>query len=515
MCSRDKEASFGSMRDDMKKHKGLWWKIGLPVAAFLLLAAMASILLVWHNNVYTLSMKMEGETEITIEHGKAYTDPGVAAQVRGSVLQKEQKDVEVTAEGTVDTSQVGVYEITYRAEYTAEFLFFKETLTASAKRTVRVVDTRAPIIRLETDPGKHVLPGAEYVEEGYKATDACDGDLTSQVKSKIVGREVIYSVEDSSGNIGYAVRRIKYRDEVAPELKLEGQTYMFLKKGTQYKEPGFAAIDADEGDMTAGVAVTGKVDHDATGEYELTYTVSDSYGNTSTAKRRVRVSDADNIPELPIWDPQNPGKSNGRVIYLTFDDGPSQHTERLLDILDQYGVKATFFVVNTGNMEILSRMKASGHTVAMHSATHRYDRIYASDAAFYEDMQKIQNIIYSHTGDVSRILRFPGGTSNTVSKKDCPGIMTRLSQDLKAMGYRYFDWNVDSRDASDAKSWEDVYTNVINGCSQKDFSVVLQHDTMEFSVDAVELIILWGLGNGYTFMPLDVNSPACEHGVSN
>ena len=93
--------------------------------------------------------------------------------------------------------------------------------------------------------------------------------------------------------------------------------------------------------------------------------------------------------------------------------------------------------------------------------------------------------------------------------------MTQLSRDLKAMGYRYFDWNVDSRDASDAKSMEEVYTNVIKGCSGKDFSVVLQHDTMGFSVDAVELIIQWGLSSGYTFLPLDASSPVCEHKALN
>ena len=498
----------------MRKRKGLWWKIALAVLALMLVAA-AAVTVLWNINEYTVTLTVEGDPVIVVECGDEFVAPRATATVSGSVLQKAEAPVSVTVEQNVNSDQLGVYEITYRIEQEQRFLFFCDKLLAEETRQVRVVDTREPIIRLVSDPAKHVMPGEAYVEEGYTAEDVCDGDLTSLVQSRVEGREVVYSVTDSSGNTTYAVRRIKYRDTVAPELTLQGRSYMFLQIGQQYEEPGYAAVDADEGDMGALVSVTGEVDPNTVGLYELKYTVSDSYGNTSEAVRKVRVTDAAEVPELPMWDPQKPGSSNGRVIYLTFDDGPGPHTERLLDVLDLYDVKATFFVVNTGNMDILSRMAASGHTVAMHSSTHRYDRIYASEAAFYEDLYGIQSTIYNHTGEVSRILRFPGGSSNTVSKKHCPGLMTQLSQDLKAMGYRYFDWNVDSRDASDAKSMEEVYVNVISGCSNKEYSVVLQHDTMGFSVDAVELIIQWGLSNGYTFKALDVNSPYCEHDVSN
>lgn len=497
----------------MKKRNKLWI-VGIALIAVILVAAIA-VAVLWNINEYTVSLAVEGEAKILLECGDEFVPQPASATVYGSLLQKEGKQVDVTVEDNVDPSCPGIYEATYRVECDVEFLFFREKLLAEETRIVEVVDTREPIIRLKSDPSVHVLPGEAYVEEGYTAIDACDGDLTAAVESRVEGNEVIYSVTDAAGNTTFAVRRIKYRDTVAPELSLQGRHYMFLKVGQPYEEPGFSAVDADEGDVGALVSVTGTIDPDAVGLYELKYTVSDSYGNTSSVIRKVRVTDAADVPEIPMWDPQNPVSTNGRVIYLTFDDGPGPHTERLLDVLDLYGIKATFFVVNTGNMEILSRMAASGHTVAMHSATHRYDKIYASEAAYYDDLYKIQNTIYTHTGILPRILRFPGGTSNTVSTKHAPGLMTQLSRDLKAMGYRYFDWNVDSRDASDAKSMEEVYTNVIKGCSGKDFSVVLQHDTMGFSVDAVELIIQWGLSSGYTFLPLDASSPVCEHKALN
>ena len=94
-------------------------------------------------------------------------------------------------------------------------------------------------------------------------------------------------------------------------------------------------------------------------------------------------------------------------------------------------------------------------------------------------------------------------------------IMTRLAYEVQARGFRYFDWNVDSRDAGGARSADEVYENVVKGIGSKKFSVVLQHDTQGFSVSAVERIIQWGLANGYTFEPLRMDSPSCQHSPNN
>ena len=209
--------------------------------------------------------------------------------------------------------------------------------------------------------------------------------------------------------------------------------------------------------------------------------------------------------------PENP---NGKTVYLTFDDGPGKYTESLLNTLDRYDVKVTFFVVDTGYMHLLPRMAEAGHTVAMHSETHTYNKIYASENAFFNDLYAIQSRILEYTGKLSKILRFPGGSSNGVSRFN-PGIMTRLTKKLKEMGYRYFDWNVDSNDAGGTRTSSGVYSNVINGIKRNQNSIVLQHDIKGYSVEAVDDIIIWGLKNGYTFKALDMDSPVCEHYVNN
>jgi peptidoglycan/xylan/chitin deacetylase (PgdA/CDA1 family) len=126
----------------------------------------------------------------------------------------------------------------------------------------------------------------------------------------------------------------------------------------------------------------------------------------------------------------------------------------------------------------------------------------------------MQQIIESETGVHTTLVRFPGGSSNTVSKFN-KGIMTRLSKLLGEMGFQYFDWNVNSGDAGQTTKTEEVVQFAIEGISHYDVAIVLQHDIKEYSVEAVEEIILWGLENGYRFLPLDPTSPNAHHKIRN
>ena len=500
-----------------KKHKGLWWKILLWVLGLLLVAGATAAVLVWKVNMFQLRLAVNGSREMVLEYGQSFEDPGVLAQFSGTLFLREPQTVEVAVEGAVEPSALGTYELTYTARHTLNYYIGQMTFTESAVRRVCVKDTQVPVITLTANPDGYTVPGQPYAEEGFAATDNYDGDITDQVTRTEQDGKVYYSVTDSSGNRAEAVREIVYHDPEGPVLTLTGGTDVSITQGSAYREPGYSAVDNCDGDITNYVTVTGSVDTNTVGVYTLEYCVTDSYKNTTKVTRTVRVNapaPLPPIPEMPAGDAQTPVTPNGKVIYLTFDDGPNIHTERLLDILDMYGVKATFFVVKTGYLHLLPRMVSSGHTVAVHSATHNYGQIYSSENAYFNDLYDMQSTIASYTGVTPTILRFPGGSSNTVSSIS-PGIMTRLTATLREMGYRYFDWNVDSRDAGGATSADSVYWNVINGCSRKNVSIVLQHDTKGYSVDAVERIIQWGLVNGYTFLPLDASSPVCEHDLNN
>lgn len=214
--------------------------------------------------------------------------------------------------------------------------------------------------------------------------------------------------------------------------------------------------------------------------------------------------------------PYVPPKSNG-TIYLTFDDGPGAHTARLLDILKKYNVKVTFFVTGSGDDALIAREYNEGHAIGLHTFSHNYTYVYSSIDNFFADLYKIQERVKNITGYTSYLMRFPGGSSNTVSARHDGGIriMSKLAAEVGKRGFTYFDWNISSGDAGGATSADAVYQNVVNRVRPGGSFVVLQHDIKGFSVDAVERIINWGLANGYTFDKLSASSPAAHHGINN
>ena len=217
--------------------------------------------------------------------------------------------------------------------------------------------------------------------------------------------------------------------------------------------------------------------------------------------------------EAPTEEPTIPPV--GGVIYLTFDDGPGSETPRLLEILDKYNAKATFFVVNTPFAETIQQISYGGHALAMHTATHDFEKIYSSEEAYFDDLEKIESVIEQYAGYRPHLLRFPGGSSNQVSKQYSEGIMTALTQRVQEKGYAYHDWNVDSCDAGGASTPEEVYHNVIEGCRTRTSSVVLMHDIKSYTIDAIEDILIWGQANGYTFEAMTTETPAVHHNVQN
>lgn len=457
----------------------------------LMLVAIAAIVvsLLLFGLAFFMSMKMDfklnGEAgPIKLVYGKdQYHEAGATATVNG-------KPIEVTIEGAVDITKLGVYKLTYRAEY----LWLSET----AEREVHVIDTTAPIITLKHTPGHFTVPGQPYQEEGFSASDDYDGDITNKVERTEVNGKVIYKVKDSSGNECSVEREIYYSDVVAPQIVLNGADDITLQAGESYEEPGFTATDDVDGDITDRVEVSGSVDTRRAGTYTITYKVTDSYGNVAEVTRIVRVK---SIKQPDVVDP------DGKVIYLTFDDGPGPYTQRLLDILAKYNVKATFFVVNTDYYmnTLLNNIVKGGHSIGIHSITHEYDEIYASEEAFFNDLYGMQEIIENYTGVKTMLMRFPGGSLNA---KIRPGL-ENLTQSIKDQGFRYFDWHVDSEDWKD-KNTAMTLEKIITGIGNKKSVVVLQHDIHATSVDAVEEVIIWGLRNGYSFQPLTTSSPICE-----
>ncbi len=179
------------------------------------------------------------------------------------------------------------------------------------------------------------------------------------------------------------------------------------------------------------------------------------------------------------------GAAADKVVYLTFDDGPSATTESVLDTLKAEGVPATFFVMAADNNEeylpLLERTVQEGHLIALHTCSHDYKSIYKSPDAYWDDLQKLREKLLPYVPADQEIkwLRFPGGSTNTISHRyGGSDIMKKLKADAESRGFTYVDWNVCAEDSLGGHpSASTIYNNIIREVGDKNTCVVLMHDT--------------------------------------
>ena len=486
--------SRAQQKKAVKRKKGL--VIAIIALIYLVIVAAAAVII----DDRHIEITLFGDEDMLAEAGVPFDDPGAEAFMTGNLFGRTKEPVELRVESGVDTARLGDYTVKYSASGFGR--------SAESYRRVHVRDTMAPVITLKHEEDYLASWLVGYKEEGYTATDVYDGDLTDKVVRTETADAVFYSVVDSSGNESSVERVIEYGIS-EPLIRLTGGEEIDVGAAFTFTDPGYEAVDESGNDLTSYVQVTGEVIPYQLGSYELNYYIMNEQGQTATAKRTVNI-----VPQ-PKPETIMPER---KTIYLTFDDGPGPYTDRLLDILARYGAKATFFVTNLDPdyVDCIGRAYSEGHAIGVHTLTHNYYQIYSSDQAFYDDFLAMEEIIHEQTGSYTKLFRFPGGSSNTVSRSYNSGIMTRLVKSMTDMGYVYFDWNVVSGDSlGGAKSSYEVANNVAAECPEYMASVVLQHDVKGFSVDAVESILRWGRNNGYEFAALDENCYTAHHGLAN
>ena len=389
---------------------------------------------------------------------------------------------------------------TYKADFTIHNGPFKTT----KEMKIKIVDKESPVITLKGDNEVKLCKIEDYKEEGYEAKDNIDGDITNKVTVTKTNDYVYYKVTDSYGNETSIGRRVIIEDDAAPDIKLVGNKEIYLPLNTTYEEAGYTATDNCLGDITDKVEVTNNIDNTKTGTYTVTYKVSDNKNETVVKRTVYVVSDSD---------------TKG-VIYLTFDDGPGAYTNQILDILKKYDIKATFFVTNGGSDDDILREFNEGHTVGLHTASHNYD-IYKSVDTYFDDLNKVQERVTRITGTRAKYIRFPGGSSNTISRSRCKGIMTILANKVTEAGYRYYDWNSLVEDAGACASRKVTDKNACvlkyfkNTISYNKINVVLLHDIKSYTANSLENMILYAKNQGYIFKALDDEAPQIHQHINN
>ena len=463
-------------------NKKIWVIIG---SVFAFLGLIVGLYFIEESNTEAI---LHGSKSINTRVYEEYKDLGFDLFHNNKMLSNNSYQVEY--KNNVNTSVLGKYYVSYDIKYHLRRFHLE--------RVVNVIDDVKPEITTNiTKIERDYCTKKDKTKLTYTAQDNYDGDITDRVLEKAGEDAIILHVSDSSGNQDEKTITISYDKKPSPVFKLNGNSTVYVTLNGKYTEQGAGYFDGCGKKLNDKITITGSVDVTHEGTYKIIYTLA----NGKQITRNVVV--------------YKPSSNSGKVIYLTFDDGPGVYTSKILNILSKYNAKATFFVTNqfSGYVHLIKNEYDAGHTVAVHTYTHNYN-IYKSVDVYVNDFNKMNNVIEKYTGSKSKIFRFPGGSSNTVSRSYAKGVVKNIANYMTNLGYKYFDWDVSSGDASGANSSK-IYSNVVNGVKNCSKCIVLMHDIKSTTANALDSILKTLTEQGYRFAPLTINSPTVHHKIAN
>ena len=439
-----------------------------------------------------IEVKLIGENNINVTYKTEYKDLGFIVNKYDKEVTSGKYTYEV--ENNVDVNKLGDYKVVYHISY-----FIKKY---NIERNVHVIDNVEP----------NILTNIEEIEKDYctnkinsnleyQATDNYDGDITDKILKEELDNGIVLKVVDTNGNETIKTIPYVYTEKPKDKFTLNGNSTVYVPNGGKYNEQGATYKDGCGEKKEIKVSIEGSVNTSKNGEYILNYIVNDQ-----TLKRKVIVYTPNSSPG---------GQTKDKVIYLTFDDGPCSYTSKVLNTLAKYNVKATFFVTHQfgSYVPLIKKEYEAGHSIGVHSYTHNWN-IYKSVDAYLSDFNQMNNDIIKYTGSKSLIFRFPGGSSNTVSRNYAKGVVKATASKMTDNGYQYFDWDVDSGDAAGA-SRSRIYNNVVNGVKKCTKCIVLMHDIKPNTVNELDNILNTLTSNGYKFGTLSIDSPTVHHAIAN
>ncbi len=485
-----KEKSKEPKIKDKKRIKSILYSILIVIGIISLIFVTIYFIFFYKRVVYSLN----GELNINASYGHDYIDPGIDFKYGNKFLGYTIIPYETKSE--VNTNALGEYSIKYLLNYKK---FKKEV-----ERIVNVIDDEGPII--EAPDKIEVKSCQKEIKLEYSAIDNLDGDIKDKTEREDFEDHIILTSIDSSNNISKKEITIEHIPEGKPKISLNGSSTIYLMSGRSYNDNGAKAYDDCGNDISDRINVSNPVNTSTPNNYTVTYTVTNESGESASVSRRVVV--------YKKVDSSSGGSGGYKVLYLTFDDGPGVYTERILNTLKEYGVKATFFVTNQfpAYQYLIKKEYDEGHSIAAHTCSHNYS-IYSSIDTYMNDLNCINGIINKQIGNYTKLIRFPGGSSNTVSRNYATGIMSALVNKVTEEGYIYFDWDISSGDASGKNSTQ-IYNAVINSLGDGN-KIILMHDIKYNTMMALPNILDYALSHGYTFEGLTTSSRTVHFRVNN
>ncbi len=417
----------------------------------------------------------------------------INSQVDYKEFVKEVKDGKIS-DIKINSKNVKIGEL---GEYTVIFQYQDE----KAEMKLKVVDTKAPRVQLKN------LTIAQ--NQNIKAEDLVK-KIVDETKTKVsfanhydfstVGQlQVQVVVQDEAGNRTTEKATIEVvKDEKAPVIVANSFS---VKKGDKVDLLKYVTIRDDYDQNPKLVIEKNGFDVNKNGTYTIKYIATDFSGNKS--EKEVKVFVKDKVVE--------------KIVYLTFDDGPSKFTPQVLEILKKYDCKASFFItgMNSSYYKYIKVAHNQGHTIGLHTFSHKYNKVYASINEYFKDLDKIGQLAKEYIGFVPKYIRFPGGSSNTVSRRHTKGIMTKLTKMVEEKGYQYYDWNAENGDGYTKMDKSEMIRRATSSSSNQ--VMILMHDAngKQSTVDTLPTIIKYYQDRGYVFKAIDDSTPIYHQHVNN
>lgn len=407
------------------------------------------------------------------------------------------KDVNVDT-SKINFSKPGKYPITY------SYNNIKTTITIELKDTIK---PDLEIQELTIDLGMKV-EARDLIKTSYDSSRT-EVKFKQNYQFNEVGDQNVEIIICRGNNCitKQSVVHILPKDTTPPEII--GIRNLSVLKDSDIDLLSSVSVKDNQDDNPILTIDSSNLDISKVGDYQITYHAKDR--SLNTVKETCIVSVVEN-KKIGTYN-----QTNEKVVYLTFDDGPSENTQKVLEILDVYDVKATFFVTGTNEeyYYLIKKAHDAGHTIGLHTYVHEYDQIYNSSSAYFSDLKRIEDLVYSQIGSIPKYIRFPGGSSNNVSKKYCHKIMSKLTKEVINRGYQYYDWNEDSEDGSGQLSVKQLIKNAT--ASTDNNIILLFHDAngKENSLKAIGPVIQYYQKKGYVFKGIDDSSYVVHHSVNN
>ncbi len=347
-----------------------------------------------------------------------------------------------------------------------------------------------------------------------RSTARAEGGFFSSIMSEIKGKEstVIISLALIVAFVLFFTTVIvKQVSAGSPENgKTKTEAVAAGGENDGYENPLATTLSSDENQLKTSVLGENTVLNGST-DQEVTSENPENQTSPSTTDGETTKASDENLTPTPTIDPDKP--YSNKTVYLTFDDGPSNHTDQILDMLDKYGIKATWFVCgkpSDANKEMIKEISDRGHTIGLHSYSHDYD-IYKSLDAFEKDYNKLAELLKEILGYEPKYFRFPGGSSNNYCKSLTiqPFIKFVMNR-----GSNYYDWNVINCDADGKKHTnQEMIDSVVNGCADHETCMVLMHDTnakmqtLETLEETIQILV----SKGAKFDKITDETPLIQH----